>query len=128
MKKLIIAFLILFMSCSSVLSVESPPPLTPEQMNTLQLDIDILGMCTIDNLTSYIKFGFTTEYAVSKGFEACSQEGQNVVDTMDRIGLTEKEQITVIMTLFKNMVKVVDDARNADAQKKLKAKSKEISI
>jgi hypothetical protein len=107
---------------------EEPPALTEAQQNALQLEIDIFGMCVIDELSPFIKYGFTTELLVSNGFRACQQEADNLMNKMDEVKLTEGEKGAVAEGLFFNMIELVDAARNLEAMERLKEDNQGVQI
>jgi hypothetical protein len=124
MKKILAVFLMILLSVTPVIGsdIETERELTPSQLNELQLEVDIATMCISDATYKWVQLGFTTEYAVGKGFAECKQEGDNLVATMDRLELTKEEQASVAIGLFKSFVKAIDDIRNAEALRKMKKK------
>lgn len=141
MRYLLILFLVLTLGCPTVSgsNIQTPPiigggsvqeqPMTDKQHRDLQLDIDIFTMCLVGEVPYWASFGFTSEFIVSRAFEGCEQEGQNLVDTMKRIELNQKEQQTVVRALFGTMVQAVDKVKNKKAMEWFqKEKKKNIEI
>lgn len=124
MKKLIGLILIIVMLLSPVTAGSA-------ENDILQESVDTFGVCVVQELTPYIIFGFTTEYAVSMGFDVCVNEAQNLIDVIASMGGNQKKQAEIIRSLYLDIIKAVDLERNKQAlenMKNSKEKMKEVDI
>lgn len=121
MKRILIAILCVACAWSSVYAMpDDNPNLSQSQVDVIQLDIDILGICIQETAFPYIQYGFSTEFGVAAGLQACENEGDVVISTFKEFGVTDKVIDRVMMQLIVDAVDTIDDARNKDAMKRLK--------
>ena len=120
------AFMLLGVLCYLFLSVYPDPSvnaeefmLTPDQIEHIQLDVDILGECVFETSFQYVRYGFSSEFAVLSGFGECEQEGANVLTALKEAGVSESNAPVVVNGLFELAVSMVDISRNEAAMKRL---------
>ena len=90
--------------------------LTPEQHKSLQLDVDVFGMCVSEETYPYVIKNYTTEYAVGQAFEKCVHEGRSIVTRMKEYGADDELTLSFLKQLFEQMVGFIDTARNTLAE------------
>ncbi len=121
MKKIIaIVLILMFVCCSTGNTTSLKDTLTPSQSAELQLGIDIFGECIATEIIPYVAKNYTTEYAVTEAFRLCSNEGHSVVRTLEGFGADKKLQLKVLVALFNQCVRAIDDERNALSEKREK--------
>jgi hypothetical protein len=105
--------------------VQQEQGLTQEQIDALELPVSIFQMCISDATYPYVAYGFTTEYAVSQGFQECEQEGMNLIADMESLNIPSGVIAGNMQGLFDQFVVIVDNLRNQGAMKRLQRDAEE---
>jgi hypothetical protein len=120
--KIFVVLLVLsFMFVQSVMAkVEILPDLTPEQSESLQLDVNILGLCLIKWATAYIPYGFTTEFSLDSSLKPCEPAVTLLANHLVELGATKDEVNDTLKKVYNDVKILLDNARNEYAMERLR--------
>lgn len=92
--------------------------LTDAQRRDLQVEIDIFGVCLMEEVPTLVEFGFCSETCALLAKEKCQNEYNNVRKTMQSMVKEEAIVVSWMNSLFYDVIKRIKETRDYNARER----------